>query len=124
LVKEPTKRATYAELLEHPWLVADRTREVDMPGWVAAAVAYRDAKRMQGGEISSSEDTVPDRATVEAAVKAGKVITVPENAPVNGVAPTEPSPNGVDGLADGVENLSVQDGAQDGAAVDENTSTP
>ncbi|CAE6501470.1 unnamed protein product, partial [Rhizoctonia solani] len=31
LIKEPTKRATYAELLDHPWLVADRDREVDMP---------------------------------------------------------------------------------------------
>src|SRR5258707_1284912 len=28
LVKEPTRRATYAELSEHPWLVNDQKREV------------------------------------------------------------------------------------------------
>ncbi|QRV93827.1 mitogen activated protein kinase kinase [Ceratobasidium sp. AG-Ba] len=83
LIKEPIKRATYAELLEHPWLVADRTREVDMAGWVAKAVAYREAKRAAGTEVSSSDDTVPDRATVEAAVKAGEVVQEP--ALINGV---------------------------------------
>lgn len=45
LQKEPTRRATYAELLEHPWLVADQTREVDMPGWVASAMAKREAEK-------------------------------------------------------------------------------
>ncbi|KAG9093795.1 hypothetical protein FRC07_011415 [Ceratobasidium sp. 392] len=95
LIKEPTKRATYAELLEHPWLVADRTRDVDMPAWVASAVAYRDAKREQGAEVSSSDATVPDRATVEAAVNAGEVVSQPE---VNGTT----EPNGVDSLADAV----------------------
>ncbi|KAG9103465.1 hypothetical protein FRC06_010573 [Ceratobasidium sp. 370] len=126
LVKEPTKRATYAELLGHPWLVIDQTREVDMPGWVTAAVAYRDAKRAEGSKVSSSEAGVPDRATVGAAVKAGKVVTAPESAPVNGVAPAELASNGVDGLADQVgEKLSVQDGtpAQDGAAIEENRAT-
>ncbi|KAF8608940.1 kinase-like protein [Ceratobasidium sp. AG-I] len=78
LIKEPTKRATYAELLEHPWLVADSQREVDMPAWVAGAIAYRDAKRAAGTKVSSSDDKVPDRATVDAAVEAGKVVPAPE----------------------------------------------
>ncbi|KAG8745206.1 hypothetical protein FRC10_008518 [Ceratobasidium sp. 414] len=125
LVKEPTKRATYAELLEHPWLVADRTREVDMPSWVTAAVAYRDAKRTEGSKVSSSEDAVPDRATVEAAIKAGKVVMVPEGAPVNGVAPAGPASHEVDELTDGVaKKLSVQDATQDGAAIEEKPATP
>ncbi|KAG8732013.1 hypothetical protein FRC12_019477, partial [Ceratobasidium sp. 428] len=110
LIKEPTKRATYAELLDHPWLVADRTREVDMPGWVIQAVAYRDAKRKEGVEVSSSDDTVPDRATVEAAVKAGEVVPAPE---ANG----ESALNGVDSLADAVaEKLAVQEDG--GEAID------
>lgn len=96
LIKEPTKRATYAELLvrpsscpshlyltplllqEHPWLVADSQREVDMPTWVAGAVAYRNAKRSAGANVSSSEDQVPDRATLDAAVEAGHVVSVPK----------------------------------------------
>jgi len=45
LMKEPLKRATYAELLEHPWLVEDQTREVDMVGWVAGAITAKDAAR-------------------------------------------------------------------------------
>jgi mitogen-activated protein kinase kinase len=35
LLKDPNARPTYAQLLEHPWLVADKTAEVDMPAWVA-----------------------------------------------------------------------------------------
>jgi len=41
LHKIPNRRATYAELMAHPFLVEDREREVDMPGWVAGAIAYR-----------------------------------------------------------------------------------
>lgn len=58
-----------------------------MPSWVASAVAYRDAKRSGGAEVSSSEDKVPDRATVEAAVKAGEVVAAPEG--VDGAKPAD-----------------------------------
>ncbi|CEL60804.1 mitogen-activated protein kinase kinase [Rhizoctonia solani AG-1 IB] len=92
LVKEPTKRATYAELLDHPWLVADRGREVDMAAWVEEAIAFRKAKRAAGAEVSSSDDRVPDKKTVEAAVKAGDVVADgnPTDAkPAEDVKPTE-----------------------------------
>lgn len=46
LKKESTARATYAELMEHPFLVQDREREVDMRGWVAQALRYK-AQSMQ-----------------------------------------------------------------------------
>ncbi|KAH8108038.1 kinase-like protein [Cristinia sonorae] len=44
LHKIPDMRATYAELLAHPFLEADRQREVDMVGWVAGAIERRNAK--------------------------------------------------------------------------------
>jgi len=44
LVKAPSGRATYKELLEHPFLQADAEREVDMVGWVAKALEFNDAK--------------------------------------------------------------------------------
>ncbi|EMD37758.1 hypothetical protein CERSUDRAFT_114423 [Gelatoporia subvermispora B] len=44
LRKVPEMRATYAELMDHPFLVADRAREVDMPAWVAEAIEYRETK--------------------------------------------------------------------------------
>lgn len=94
LVKEPTKRATYAELLDHPWLVADCDREVDMAGWVVKAVEYRKAKRATGAEVSSSDDRVPDKQTIEAAVKAGDVVTDAKPAPADGMAPAPPAENG------------------------------
>lgn len=42
LIKEPQGRATYAQLLEHSFLVEDRNRDVDMIGWVVGAMTYRD----------------------------------------------------------------------------------
>ncbi|KAG9049920.1 hypothetical protein FS837_008506 [Tulasnella sp. UAMH 9824] len=48
LMKEPTHRPTYAQLLEHPWLVQDKSREVDMVGWVAKAAARREQARKAG----------------------------------------------------------------------------
>ncbi|GJJ06462.1 hypothetical protein Clacol_000654 [Clathrus columnatus] len=42
MMKEPAARATYAELLEHPFLAEDRTRIVDMVGWVAKALEHRE----------------------------------------------------------------------------------
>jgi len=45
LVKEPSGRATYAQLLEHPFLVNVAGREVDMAGWVVKALEYKAASR-------------------------------------------------------------------------------
>jgi len=42
LIKNADERATYKELLEHPWMQMDRQREVDMVSWVARAVEWRD----------------------------------------------------------------------------------
>ncbi|KAJ7217897.1 kinase-like protein [Mycena pura] len=44
LIKDPAHRATYAQLLEHPFLLADRQREVDMVTWVAGALGRREAQ--------------------------------------------------------------------------------
>ncbi|KAH7911975.1 kinase-like protein, partial [Hygrophoropsis aurantiaca] len=49
LIKNADERATYGELLKHPWLVADAGREVDMAGWVARAMEWRDRGRNGGG---------------------------------------------------------------------------
>lgn len=38
LEKDPNRRPTYAQLLEHPFLVADKGAEVDMVGWVEGAL--------------------------------------------------------------------------------------
>jgi len=57
LIKEPSKRATYAELIEHPWLIEDRTREVDMVGWVAGAMAAREAARAAAKAAASPDPT-------------------------------------------------------------------
>ncbi|KAJ1304680.1 hypothetical protein OPQ81_005819 [Rhizoctonia solani] len=96
LVKEPSKRATYAELLDHPWLVADQTREVDMSGWVRTAVEYRSAKRAAGAEVSSSDARVLDKQIVEAAVKAGGVAEKPAEKPTadeeKPPVPAQPAP--------------------------------
>ncbi|KAL0956412.1 hypothetical protein HGRIS_002560 [Hohenbuehelia grisea] len=54
LEKRPESRATYNELLEHPFLVADAQREVDMVGWVERAIAHREA--LAG---SSSQASLP-----------------------------------------------------------------
>lgn len=42
LIKNADERATYKELLEHPWIKADRQRSVDMVSWVAKAIEWRD----------------------------------------------------------------------------------
>lgn len=44
LLKDPNARPTYAQLLEHPFLLADKDAEVDMAAWVAEALERR-AKR-------------------------------------------------------------------------------
>lgn len=42
LIKNADGRATYKELLEHPWMQTDRHRNVDMVSWVAKAIEWRD----------------------------------------------------------------------------------
>jgi len=44
LVKSPSERAAYAELLEHEFVKRDESREVDMVSWVAEALRFRDTK--------------------------------------------------------------------------------
>jgi mitogen-activated protein kinase kinase len=49
-MKEPTRRATYSELLEHPFLVQDAQRSkdgVDMMGWVMNAIEWREKERIK-----------------------------------------------------------------------------
>ncbi|WVR08512.1 hypothetical protein IAU60_005567 [Kwoniella sp. DSM 27419] len=41
LEKDPHRRPTYAQLLEHPFLLADKEADVDMVGWVSAALERR-----------------------------------------------------------------------------------
>jgi mitogen-activated protein kinase kinase len=40
--KDPAARATYADLLNHTFLVENVEQEVDMEAWVANAIEYRD----------------------------------------------------------------------------------
>ncbi len=44
LLKDPNARPTYAQLLQHPFLLADKGAEVDMVGWVAGALEKRAAR--------------------------------------------------------------------------------
>ncbi|KAG6885686.1 MAP kinase kinase Wis1 [Termitomyces sp. T159_Od127] len=44
LAKKPEDRATYQELLDHPFLKSDATREVDMVKWVRGAMDYKEQK--------------------------------------------------------------------------------
>ncbi|KAF8756938.1 kinase-like protein [Rhizoctonia solani] len=97
LIKEPTKRATYAELLDHPWLVADRDREVDMAGWVEQAVDFRKAKRAAGAEAAvKAGDVVADgKPTDEKPAESSKPVedAVPvENGASEAPPDTDPKP--------------------------------
>ncbi|EIN11749.1 MAP kinase [Punctularia strigosozonata HHB-11173 SS5] len=60
LEKIPERRATYAELLEHPWMIEDQSRDVDMPAWVAFAITQRDVKNTQGGDQSLQRPQAED----------------------------------------------------------------
>ncbi|KAH8119116.1 kinase-like domain-containing protein [Phellopilus nigrolimitatus] len=57
LIKEPERRATYAELLEHPFLLHDMTQNVDMVGWVLRAFAYREAQHTSPASSASSSSS-------------------------------------------------------------------
>ncbi|KAJ9098615.1 hypothetical protein QFC21_004262 [Naganishia friedmannii] len=54
LQKEPERRWTYAQLLEHPWMKQDDERDVDMVGWVQRALESRAAKKKSGAPTSTS----------------------------------------------------------------------
>nr|WCD39456.1 Ste7-2 [Ganoderma boninense] len=56
LHKIPDRRATYAELLHHPFLVGDSQRYVDMPAWVEKAVRARDARIRN--QIQAAQNTM------------------------------------------------------------------
>lgn len=50
LEKVPERRATYAQMLEHPWLVEDASKGkdgVDMEGWVNKALAEKAARKAE-----------------------------------------------------------------------------
>lgn len=53
MMKKPEDRASYKELLEHAFLVADAQREVDMVAWVAQAIDYRDAMQARNVHVRS-----------------------------------------------------------------------
>ncbi|KAL5523707.1 WIS1 [Sanghuangporus baumii] len=59
LTKEPYARATYGELLDHPFLLEDRNRDVDMVGWVERAVAFREANNASPASSASSPASAP-----------------------------------------------------------------
>ncbi|KAK0461246.1 kinase-like domain-containing protein, partial [Desarmillaria tabescens] len=44
LVTNPDERANYAELLAHPFLAEEKSKDVDMIGWVATALKFKAAK--------------------------------------------------------------------------------
>lgn len=44
LKKEPEERAGFQELLEHPFLEGEETRDIDMVSWIATATAFKDAR--------------------------------------------------------------------------------
>ncbi|KAI0725041.1 kinase-like protein [Fomitopsis betulina] len=57
LHKIPEHRATYAELLSHPFLQADRKRAVDMPKWVQEAQDLREKKLAEERQQKPLQDT-------------------------------------------------------------------
>ncbi|KAJ7594323.1 kinase-like protein [Mycena floridula] len=44
LIKNPDQRASYAELLEHPFIMTAVQREVDLGAWIEKALTFREAK--------------------------------------------------------------------------------
>ncbi|KAG5648566.1 hypothetical protein DXG03_003177 [Asterophora parasitica] len=68
LAKKPEDRASYSELLEHPFLQSDRTREnVDMVGWVQKALEYRERKLAKEREAACNNHLQSAPATTTAA---------------------------------------------------------
>jgi mitogen-activated protein kinase kinase len=46
--KEPGERASYKQLLDHPWLARNALEDVDMAGWVGCALAAKERARGRG----------------------------------------------------------------------------
>lgn len=67
LEKMPQRRSTYAQMLQHPWLLADEERGeegVDMKGWVQGAMAKKkEAKEQQRSEAAAAAATANGSAT-------------------------------------------------------------
>ncbi|KIM69054.1 hypothetical protein SCLCIDRAFT_103633 [Scleroderma citrinum Foug A] len=51
LVKNAEERASYSELLAHPWMKMDAERQVDMASWVAHAIEWRDQGRRNNHNV-------------------------------------------------------------------------
>lgn len=84
-MKEPLKRGTYGQLLEHPFLVEDRTREVDMVAWVTSAIAAREEARKAA------------RAAVAA-------INSPGTSSISSSATATPTPSSISSTSTGAES--------------------
>ncbi|KAG6918538.1 hypothetical protein DXG01_013628 [Tephrocybe rancida] len=59
LAKKPEDRATYQELLDHPFLVADAAREVDVVEWVRDAIEYKVSKLAKERETPTTQTCLP-----------------------------------------------------------------
>ncbi|KAH0588966.1 hypothetical protein H2248_004747 [Termitomyces sp. 'cryptogamus'] len=55
LAKKPQDRATYQELLHHPFLRADAEREVDMVKWVKHAMEHKEQKLTKEKEAAAAQ---------------------------------------------------------------------
>ncbi|TFK44358.1 kinase-like domain-containing protein [Crucibulum laeve] len=51
LRKDPEKRASYRELLDHPFLAKDVGRDVDMAGWVVKALEHKQSMSKQSSVV-------------------------------------------------------------------------
>ncbi|KAK0549875.1 MAP kinase kinase Wis1 [Tilletia horrida] len=87
LDKVPARRATYADMLSHPFLVADEERGeagVDMRGWVEGALKNREEKK--AGQGASPDTPIPAPATpASASIALGKLA-------ITGDAPSQSAP--------------------------------
>ncbi|KZV74413.1 MAP kinase [Peniophora sp. CONT] len=59
LIKQPESRASYHELLEHPFLQDEETRDVDIASWTVRAVAWKIEQRQKERDESLSKDARP-----------------------------------------------------------------
>ncbi|KAG6836846.1 hypothetical protein H0H93_002287 [Arthromyces matolae] len=57
VAKKPEDRASYQELLEHPFLQADLGKEVDMVGWVRSALEHRQKKLAKERDTGTQAQT-------------------------------------------------------------------
>lgn len=57
LRKEASRRPTYGELQEHPFLKADSEREVDLATWVCSALDWKAQQKKEGKDSPTSAST-------------------------------------------------------------------